>query len=95
MPSPKWLDALCRRWKIRSLHLIGSVARGEAPPDSDVDLLVKYRSDARWTLFDTVRLRAELAELFGRPVDLLRERNIVNPQRLESILRDKRPIYST
>ncbi|SRR5258708_3404443 len=93
-PPPDRLEALCRRWKIRELSLFGSGARGEARPDSDIDLLVEYEPGADWSLLDTARLRAELAELFGRPVDLVRERNITNPYRLASIRRDRRPLYA-
>ncbi len=85
---------LCRRWKIRELSQFGSSARGEARPDSDIDLLVEYQPDAEWSLLDTARLREELAELFGRPVDLVRERNITNPYRLASIRRDRRLLYA-
>ncbi len=92
--SPDRLQALCRRWKIRELSLFGSQARDEARPDSDIDLLVDYDSGADWSLLDTARLRVELAELFGRPVDLVRERNITNPYRLASIRRDRRPLYA-
>jgi hypothetical protein len=94
VPSPEWLEALCRRWKIRELSLFGSQARREAVPDSDVDLLVEYESTADWSLLDTARLRTELAELFGRPVDLVRERNVTNPYRLAAIRRDRRPLYA-
>ena len=93
-PPPDRLEALCRRWKIRELSLFGSGARGDVRPDSDVDLLVEYEPDADWSLLDTARLRTELAELFGRPVDLVRERNITNPYRLASIRRDRRPLYA-
>jgi len=93
MPQPEQLAALCRRWKIRELSLFGSLARGDARLDSDADLLVEYEPDADWSLFDTVELRAQLAELFGRPVDLMRERNITNPYRLASIRRDRRLLY--
>ena len=89
-PPPEQLQALCRRWKIRELSLFGSQARDDAGPDSDVDLLVEYEPAADWSLLDTARLRAELAELFGRPVDLVRERNVTNPYRLASIRRDRR-----
>jgi predicted nucleotidyltransferase len=93
-PPPERLMALCRRWKICKLSLFGSAARGEARPDSDVDLLIEYEPGADWSLLDTARLRAELAELFGRPIDLVRERNITNPYRLASIRRDRRPLYA-
>ena len=92
-PPPDRLEALCRRWKICELSLFGSQARDGARPDSDVDLLVDYDPTADWSLLDTVRLRAELAELFGR-LDLVRERNITNPYRLASIRRDRRPLYA-
>ena len=93
-PSRERLAVLCRRWKIRELSLFGSQARDDARPDSDVDLLVDYEPDADWSLLDTARLHAELAELFGRPVDLVRERNVTNPYRLASIRRDRRPLYA-
>jgi uncharacterized protein len=93
-PPPEQLEALCRRWKIRELSLFGSQARDDAGPGSDVDLLVEYEAAADWSLLDTARLRAELAELFGRRVDLVRERNVINPYRLASIRRDHRPLYA-
>jgi uncharacterized protein len=94
LPEAEQLAELCRRWKIRELSLFGSLARGDAAPDSDVDLLVDYEPDADWSLFDTAQLRAELSELFGRPVDLVRERNITNPYRMASIRRDRRLLYA-
>lgn len=94
-PPPDKLNALCRRWKISKLCLFGSQARGDARPDSDVDLLVEYAPDADWSLFDVARLRDEMADLFGRPVDLVREGNITNPYRLAMVRRDRRPLYGS
>lgn len=88
------LEAICRRWKIRELSVFGSFARGNAQAESDVDLLVEYEPDADWSLIDIARLRRELSGLFGRPVDLVRERNITNPYRLTSIRRDRRTLYA-
>jgi predicted nucleotidyltransferase len=95
VPPAEQLKALCSRWKIRELSLFGSQARREAAPCSDVDLLVEYEPTADWSLLDTARLRAELIELFGRPVDLMRERNVPNPYRLASIRRDRRQLYAS
>src|SRR5258708_12656435 len=81
-PPSEQLQALCRRWKIRELSLFGSQARDDAGPDSDVDLLVEYEPPADWSLLDTARLRSELAELLGRPLALVRERNATNPSLL-------------
>ena len=94
-PPPGKLDALCRRWKIAKLTLFGSQARDDARPNSDVDLLVEYEPDAEWSLLYVARLHDEMAELFGRPVDLVRERNVTNPYRPASIRRHKRLLYAT
>lgn len=63
------LPDLRARYGVRSLALFGSVVRGEATPESDLDILVEYE-DAP-TLFEFVRLRAHLSELLGAPVDLV------------------------
>ncbi len=69
MPADR-LREICERYGIAELEVFGSVARGEARPDSDVDLLFVLRPDARLG-FGLFRLEDELAELFGRRVDLL------------------------
>ena len=50
------------------VRLIGSVARGEARPDSDVDLLVTWSEGA--SLLDQAGLMLELESLLGRKVDI-------------------------
>lgn len=67
-----------RRYGVVRAGIFGSVARGEARPDSDLDLLVEYQADTTLSLFDLVHLSDELAEAAGRKVevceyDLLRE----------------------
>ena len=61
--------ALCRRGII-SLWVFGSVARGEARLDSDIDLVAELDPAARVSLTGLASLRAELADLLGAPVDL-------------------------
>lgn len=51
------------------LGLFGSAARGEAGPDSDVDLLIDVPDGVG--LFALGRLETELRELLGAPVDLV------------------------
>lgn len=53
----------------RRVRLFGSLARGEDRPGSDVDLLVDF--DPGSSLFDLIRLRRELEELLGVPVDVV------------------------
>src|SRR3546814_10851329 len=85
---------LCRRWRVRELSLFGSVARGEARPDSDVDVLVTFEPDAGWSLLDLVEMRDELAAMFGREVDLVEEAAVRNTFRRRAILRDKRLLHA-
>lgn len=66
----------CRRWRITELALFGSYARGEATVASDVDLLVTYEPEARWSLLDHVAVQDDLAEVFHRPVDLVTRRAV-------------------
>jgi predicted nucleotidyltransferase len=51
------------------LAVFGSVARGQARPDSDIDLLVE--SPAGTSSFDFVRFQLLLAQVLGRGVDLV------------------------
>lgn len=84
----------CRRWKVREFSLFGSAVRDDFGPESDVDVLVRFERDAPWSLFDFVTMRDELANLFGRDVDLVEEESLRNPFRRETVLRDKRVIYA-
>jgi uncharacterized protein len=53
---------------VRSLALFGSVARDDAQPDSDVDILVEF--DRPVGLFGLVELQNHLEDLLGCKVDL-------------------------
>lgn len=63
----------------RRLGIYGSVARGEAGPDSDIDILVEFENTP--DLFVFAALRERLAEILGRRVDL------ATPQGLKPRLR--------
>jgi predicted nucleotidyltransferase len=52
-----------------SLSLFGSVARDEAGPDSDVDVLIEF--DRPLDLFDLGRIQIRLEEILGQRVDLV------------------------
>ena len=64
-------------FNVKSLAVFGSVARGQARADSDVDVLVEFDGPARFDSYMDLKLFLE--ELLGRPVDLL-TRNGVRPE---------------
>jgi predicted nucleotidyltransferase len=66
---------LGRQYGARRIRVFGSVARGEDRPDSDVDFLVDF--DPGYDLFtQRLPLAASLAELLGRPIDLVPEHEL-------------------
>ena len=46
------ISDLCRRWRVTELSLFGSVLRDDFRPDSDIDVLVTFATDAPWSLLD-------------------------------------------
>lgn len=93
---PDGLAAYCRRWQIVEAALFGSVLRDDFGPQSDVDVLVRFDPRARHTLFDMVRMQAELTALLGRQADIV-ERVAVerspNYLRRRDILQSAETIY--
>jgi uncharacterized protein len=88
------IQAFCRKWRVSELALFGSVLRDDFRPDSDVDVLVTFEEDSPWSLWDLVNMQDELQAMFGRDVDLVEERNVVNPFRRHAILSSKQVIYA-
>ena len=77
---------------IEHLALFGSIARGDAGPDSDVDLFATLRRPSALSLFDVFRIRDEIARVLKRPVDLV-SGQIRNPARKAAIEKDMAPIF--
>ena len=64
--------AIAARYGASNLRVFGSVARGEAGPASDVDLLVDFSPGV--SLLDHVGLLQELEALLARKVDVVSAR---------------------
>jgi len=70
---------------VRSLALFGSVVRGEATSDSDVDILVEFSKPVG--LFAFLEVKERLEHLLGHRVDLV-TRNALHPRLRDSILKE-------
>lgn len=96
IPEEKIAD-FCQRWKITEFALFGSVLREDFSLESDIDVLVSFAPDARWSLLDHVEMQDELKIIFGRNVDLISKRGIEqsrNPIRRKEILESAEVIYA-
>jgi predicted nucleotidyltransferase len=65
--------------------VFGSFTRGEVQPDSDLDLLVRYKETV--SLFDVGGLKCELEKLLGIKVDLI-SRDYLKPRIKKRILEE-------
>ncbi len=72
---------------VRHAFVFGSLARGEARPESDVDVLVDLDRDHPMGLFEYSRLKLHIAALLGNSTDVV-NRKTLKPLLRDNILRD-------
>jgi uncharacterized protein len=86
------LASICDRYGIAELRIFGSQARGDAGPDSDVDVLYTLRPGRRLG-WEIEQLADELSDLFGRHVDLVSLRSL-HPLLKPAVLAEARSVYA-
>jgi hypothetical protein len=69
------------RFGVSSISIFGSIARGDARPDSDIDVLVEFSRPVG--MFEFMDLKEFLESLFSQNVDL------ATPESLKHQLRDQ------
>lgn len=79
-----------RRYGVRKAAVFGSVARGEARKNSDIDFLVKIKRPMG--LFEFVGLQQDLEDRLGREVDLVTY-NSIYPRLKDRILGEQVVLY--
>jgi len=80
---------IARRYGASQVRVFGSVARGEANAESDIDFLVKFEPTRG--LIDQALLKQDLEALLERPVDVVSE-NGINPLLRNRILSEAIPL---
>jgi predicted nucleotidyltransferase len=84
---------LCGSLSVERLELFGSATRPDFGPQSDIDVLVRFRGKDR--LFDRYfDLKEGLEQILGRPVDVVMPDAIRNPFFQAQVDRERRRIYA-
>lgn len=86
------LREVCTRYGVARLEVFGSVSRGDAGPDSDVDVLYDLAPGARLG-WDIEKLADELTTVLGRHVDLV-SRNALHRRLRDGVLAEARLLYA-
>jgi predicted nucleotidyltransferase len=76
-----------KKYGISSIGIFGSCSTGSATDKSDVDVVVETQFPDPYIL---VHIKEELEVLFNKPVDLVRNRESMNPYLKKRIDRDAR-----
>ena len=86
------LSAVCERYGVAELAIFGSVAKGDAGPDSDVDVRYVLREGVHlgWSIND---LSDDLEAVLGRRVDLV-SRRALHRQLKDAVMAEARVVYA-
>jgi hypothetical protein len=86
------LSELCRKYQVEFLGVFGSAARGEARPESDVDVLVRFSPQVKIGYFKLYDVEKSLAESLGKSVDLVTQ-DALSPYIKDQVYSDLKVIY--
>lgn len=86
------LAAVCQKYYVRKLSIFGSILRGEARDDSDLDILVEF-IPGHVPGFAFARLQDELSAILGRQVDLRTAFDLSRYFR-EEVIKEAQPLYA-
>lgn len=88
----------CQKWRVAEFALFGSVLTPNFGPESDIDVMVKFTSEASPTFCTLDEMESELKAMFEREVDLITREGIEMSQnylRRHEILSSAQVIYAT
>jgi predicted nucleotidyltransferase len=73
------------------IGIFGSYARNEETPNSDIDILVKFKETL--SLLDLAKIHRELSQILGKDVDLVTESSVKNKRLKKYIYNDLKIIF--
>lgn len=65
------IEAFCDRWQVEELALFGPILRDDFGPDSDIDILIRFKTERTPGMIGIAVMERELAQLLSRKVDLV------------------------
>lgn len=88
------LQSLCKKNKVKSLYVFGSVLTDSFNDQSDIDLVVDIEANDPLEYAENYfNLKFSLQDLLNRQIDLLENKAIKNPYIRQNIENSKRLIY--
>ena len=86
------MEEALRKEGVTALALFGSVVRGEAQADSDIDVLIEVDPEADFGLLDLSRVQHLIEDRLNRKVDVLM-RDEIRPEFKQRILREAEAVF--
>lgn len=85
---------LCKKYKVKTLYVFGSILTSHFNDQSDIDLLVNFNKDEIEdpfiNFFDMIY---EFQDLLGRKIDLVDETSISNKIFIQNLMATRQLIY--
>lgn len=81
--------ALAEKYGIQTVRVFGSVARDDAGPATDIDLLVRFQAGR--SLLDQIAFQQDVSELLGVTVDVVSTEGL-SPYIRDDVLREAVPV---
>ena len=89
------LKELCRKYKVKTMYLFGSVCTDKFHDTSDIDFLISFDNLSIEEYTENYfELHYKLQELFSRKIDLLTERSLSNPYFIKGLEQTKQLVYA-
>ena len=88
------IEPILKKYPIVYAGIFGSVSRGTSTLESDIDILIQYEKNKRFSLLTLIQLENELADALETKVDLVTEGGL-NKYIKEGVLNDLKVIYGS